>query len=126
MSEIKSVEAGPWSEIALRACRSAPSPVECPACHARAVSASWNVIDLLRREATIDLSCSSCGIRQNVTAMPPRELPLCYPFERIAAMGGGAASGPIVLTTSFVAGFNVGYYVAKGIDAIGENLEVSD
>ena len=46
---------------------------------------------------------------------------LTVPFWKfVTALGGGAAYGPAVLTTAFVAGFNSGYFGAKSIDKAGD------
>lgn len=52
---------------------------------------------------------------------------LTVPFWRYVialSASGRIAAGPFVLTTSFIAGFNAGYFGAKAIDAGGEALDL--
>lgn len=84
-------------EIALLACRSAPLPIECPLCHGQTLQAAWNLIDIVRREAVIDLKCSSCDSSENLKAFLPRELPIFFPLERAGVIAEviGAQAEPI-------------------------------
>jgi hypothetical protein len=46
------------------------------------LSVAWNLVNFLRREASVDLQCDSCHIAQNVVALLPRDLPVFFPLER--------------------------------------------
>ncbi|HEV2293553.1 MAG TPA: hypothetical protein VGR35_06835 [Tepidisphaeraceae bacterium] len=73
-----------WREIALRAIDSPGVSVECPACHARSLSAAWHLVNLRALEATIDLKCSSCKVTRNLLLTLPPDALGFFPQERLA------------------------------------------
>lgn len=76
-----------WRDAALTLLRSPSSQADCPVCHARSVSAAWNLVDLLSRAAVIDLSCSSCSATANLQVTLPLDAPGFFPLERAASLG---------------------------------------
>ncbi len=75
-----------WQAAAVFVMGTPASPCECPDCGAKAVSGAWHLTDCLSRQATIDLTCTSCKTKQTLSlVLPPEVLPF-YPLQRASML----------------------------------------
>lgn len=76
-----------WQHAAAELVCTPSIPVRCPVCHAVCVTAAWHVTDLASRQATVDLTCTSCKAVESLSLVLPVEARGFYPMERMSRAG---------------------------------------
>jgi hypothetical protein len=81
-----------WFNAAQSVLASPSSPVACPACNNRAITATWHVTDPATGIAAVRMNCSSCGAARAVRmTLPPGAWPF-HPTGDVAALVGSVGA----------------------------------